>query len=98
MRSLETIRCLPKNLPEFIEIDISQTELDKILHLSDIALPQGVEILALSQGPEHNLPIASLHKPKRAAVEEEVSSEGEGESEAEEKKESNNKEEAKSKK
>ncbi len=38
------VSCLPKNLPEFIEIDISALELGSSLHLSDITLPKGVEL------------------------------------------------------
>ncbi len=38
------ISCLPKNLPEFIEIDISALEMGASLHLSDITLPKGVEL------------------------------------------------------
>ncbi len=38
------VSCLPKNLPEFIEIDISALEMGSALHLSDIALPKGVEL------------------------------------------------------
>jgi len=38
------ISCLPKDLPEFIEIDISALEMGTSLHLSDITLPKGVEL------------------------------------------------------
>src|SRR3990167_4661973 len=40
------IKCLPANLPEFIEVDISHLELNQTLHLSDIKLPAGVELAA----------------------------------------------------
>ncbi|MEO1576576.1 MAG: 50S ribosomal protein L25/general stress protein Ctc, partial [Pseudomonadota bacterium] len=38
------IACLPGDLPEFIEVDVSGMEIDDLLHLSDIKLPEGVEL------------------------------------------------------
>jgi len=43
------IVCLPKHLPEFIDVDITDLELDEMLTLSDIKLPEGVSIPALAQ-------------------------------------------------
>jgi len=60
------IACLAKDLPEFLEVDLSNMELGDSLHLSDIKVPAGVDIAALSQGDDHNLPIVSIHKPKKA--------------------------------
>jgi large subunit ribosomal protein L25 len=37
------IRCMPDNIPEFIEVDISGLEIGDAVHLSDITLPEGVE-------------------------------------------------------
>ena len=62
------VTCLPDNLPEYLEIDVSQMTLNQILHLSDIKLPKGVEITALTH--EDNKPIASMHLP-RVEIEEE---------------------------
>ena len=72
--------CLPGDLPEFIEVDMLEVELDTILHLTDLKLPKGVTIAALQQGDDHDLPVASVHKPKGSAADEE---EGEGEAEGE---------------
>ncbi len=80
MTDLE-ISCLPADLPEFIEVDVATLELDSILHISDLTLPKGVESVALAHGEDHDLPIASIHKPKGASTEE--ASEEEGESEGE---------------
>ncbi|NOX67638.1 MAG: 50S ribosomal protein L25/general stress protein Ctc [Gammaproteobacteria bacterium] len=66
------ISCLPKDLPEYFEIDISALGLDEMLHLSDITLPEGVEIPELALGPEHDQAVVSIHVIKVAAVEEEV--------------------------
>lgn len=70
LSSLE-IRCLPADLPEYIEIDLSQLNVDESIHLSDLKLPQGVEIVSLLQGTdaEHDLAVASLHLPRAAAAE-----------------------------
>ena len=69
------IVCLPKNLPEYLEVDVADLELDQMLHLSDIKLPQGVEIPELQQGPEHDQAIVSIHVIKAAPVEEDVEAE-----------------------
>ena len=64
------VTCLPKDLPEFLEVDVSALELDTMLHLSDIKLPSGVEIPELAQGPEHDQAIVAIHVIKAAPVEE----------------------------
>jgi len=61
------ISCLPKNLPEYIEIDMADAEMDTIVHLSDIKLPKGVEIVELTHGDDHDQAVATIHKA-RAAV------------------------------
>jgi large subunit ribosomal protein L25 len=64
------VSCLPANLPEYLVVDTSKLALDATLHLSDIQLPKGVELVALSHGVEgHDLPVVSIHKPR---IEEEV--------------------------
>lgn len=68
MTELE-ISCLPADLPEYIEVDMAEVEIDQIVHISDIELPKGVESVALSHGEDHDLPVAAIHKAK--AVEEE---------------------------
>jgi len=65
------IVCLPKHLPEYIDVDVTELELDAMLYLSDIQLPEGVQIPALAQGPEANRPIVSIHIIKEVVIEEE---------------------------
>ena len=65
------ITCLPKHLPEYIEVDISELELDEHLSMSDIKLPEGVTIPALEQGPEQDRPVVSIHVIKEVVIEEE---------------------------
>ncbi len=54
------VACLPSALPEFIEVDLSGLDVGESIHLSDIVLPIGVEIVSLSQGEEHNLSVVSI--------------------------------------
>ena len=77
------IECLPGDLPEFIKVDISEMKLDQVLHLSDLKIPQGVEIVTLALGPEHDEPVVGIHLP-RVAVEETVVEEEELPAEGEE--------------
>jgi large subunit ribosomal protein L25 len=77
LRTDVEVVCLPKDLPEYFEVDITELELDAMLHLSDITVPEGVEIPELAQGPEHDHPIVSIHVIKVAVIEEEVDEEAE---------------------
>ncbi len=76
------IECLAKDLPEFIEVDVSALELSQSLHLSDLKLPSGVSVPALALGADHDLPVVSIHPPRRAEAEPgeagEEAGEGEG--------------------
>lgn len=63
------VRCLPKDLPEFIEVNLSKLEVNQTIHLSDLKLPKEVEIVALTYGEDK--PIATVYVP-RAVVEEET--------------------------
>lgn len=63
MTQLE-ITCLPKHLPEFIEVDLADVEVGQIIHISDIKLPEGVESVSLGLGADHDLPVAAVNKPK----------------------------------
>ena len=48
------ISCLPKDLPEYIEVDLTELKVGDIVHLSDLKLPSGVEIPELRLGKEHD--------------------------------------------
>lgn len=52
-----TVSCLPKDLPEFIELDLSKLAVGDIVHLSDIKLPKGVELPELKLGKEHDVAV-----------------------------------------
>jgi len=65
------IVCLPKDLPEFIEVDLATLSLGDMVHLSEIKLPKGVEIPELSLGKEHDVAVV-IARPGRVEIEEEV--------------------------
>ena len=69
MTELE-ISCLPKALPEYIEVDLENVEIGQTLHISDITLPKGVESEALKHGADHDLPVVTVSQPKVISVDE----------------------------
>ncbi|NGP54173.1 50S ribosomal protein L25/general stress protein Ctc [Thioalkalivibrio sp. XN8] len=75
MTELE-ITCLPKHLPEYIDVDVSKLELEVALTLGEVALPEGVSIYGGEEMLEQ--PVFIIHRPRR---EEEIEGEGEGEGE-----------------
>jgi large subunit ribosomal protein L25 len=58
------VSCLPKDLPEFIEVDMAAVEVGQIIHLADLKLPQGVELVALAHG--NDLAVANIHASRVA--------------------------------
>lgn len=52
-----TIICLPRDLPEFISVDLSELSAGDIIHMSNIKLPANVEIPALKLSKEHDLAV-----------------------------------------
>lgn len=90
------IRCAAKDLPEFIEIDIIDVDLDDVLHMTDIKLPKGVKFAIDPSEGNHDHPVLSIHVSKADISElaqteevveeeiiEEVSEEEQGASDAE---------------
>lgn len=88
------VTCLPKDLPEYIEVDMLEVELGHTVHLSDISLPEGVSSVALSHGKESDHSVATVQPPRGGADEaeedidveaaEDAGAEDAGEGEAEE--------------
>ncbi|MGQ0384783.1 MAG: 50S ribosomal protein L25/general stress protein Ctc [Gammaproteobacteria bacterium] len=56
------VSCLPKDLPEFVEVDVSGLEINQVVKLSDLKLPAGVDIVDLLAGRDG--PVASIHMPR----------------------------------
>jgi large subunit ribosomal protein L25 len=62
------VECLPKDLPEAFEIDISGLNVNESIHLSQIALPEGVSFVELKH--DNDLAVVAIHLPKAAEEEE----------------------------
>ncbi len=63
MSDLE-IECLPKDLPEYIEVDMLNVALGDTIHVQDLTLPQGVEVYALAHGVDEELGVATVYMPR----------------------------------
>lgn len=68
------ISCLPKDLPEFLEVDLADLKIGDTIHVSDIKLPAGVEIPSLKLGREHDVAVVVA----RMAIEEAAEAPAEG--------------------
>lgn len=64
------VSCLAKDLPEYIEVDLASLELGHSIHLSELKLPSGVELVELSHGDAHDQAIVNIHKAKKVVEEE----------------------------
>ncbi len=83
MTDLE-ISCLPKDLPEYIEVDLAEVNVGESIHLSDLKMPEGTEIAVLMHGGDVVQTVATVHIPKVVIeVEDEFAEEAEAEAEAE---------------
>ncbi|MDX1735999.1 MAG: 50S ribosomal protein L25/general stress protein Ctc [Halioglobus sp.] len=69
------IQCLPADIPAYLEVDMQEISTGQIVHLSDVALPEGVTSVALALGEDHDLAIASVIAPRGGAEEEEPAAE-----------------------
>ncbi|HRD68887.1 MAG TPA: 50S ribosomal protein L25/general stress protein Ctc [Legionella sp.] len=69
------IRCQAKDLPEFIEVDMTEVGMNDIVHLSDLKLPKGVHLTVDLKDHSHDAPVASIHAPKVGNVTDEVENE-----------------------
>ena len=67
LRNEVEVSCLPKDLPEFVDVDLSGVGMNQMLHLSDLALPEGVELPELTHG--RDTPIVSIHHARAEEVE-----------------------------
>ncbi len=78
------IICLPANLPEYIEVDVSALEIGDALHMTQLKIPDEVEVVALTHGEDHDHDqiVVSVQPPRVEEVEE-VADDDVGESAAE---------------
>ena len=52
--------CLPAHLPEFIEVDLAKVDVGQSVHLSELKLPPGVQIVELMHGADHDQVVAAI--------------------------------------
>jgi len=74
------VACLPKDLPQYIEVDMGELSIGDSIHLSEVKVPEGVELTGLSD--ENDPVITAISKPK-VVVEEVVAAPSAGDSDAE---------------
>lgn len=64
------ITCLPLDLPEYVEVDISSLKIGDSIHMSAIALPQNVALTHAIADEEHDQVVVSIHEPRAEEPEE----------------------------
>lgn len=78
------VACLATDLPEYIEVDMTDLDTGESIHITDLKLPEGVTSVAMAQGEGHDQAIASIHTPRGDTTESSEEEGEEGESESEE--------------
>lgn len=70
MTSEIEVICLPKDIPAYLEIDVTELHLGESIHLSQIKMPKGVEIVALmyDEDGEHDISVVSVYKTRAELV------------------------------
>ena len=76
------ISCLPKDIPEFIEVDVSELKIGDSVHLTDLKVPEGITVAALTHGEGHDQQVLNVHTTKIAVEEEPIVGEAEAGEEA----------------
>jgi large subunit ribosomal protein L25 len=61
MRTETEVSCLPKDLPEFIEVDVSGLSLNESIHLSQLKVPEGVQLVELAKD---DAAVVAIHSPR----------------------------------
>lgn len=69
------VQCLPADLPEFIEVDLGAMDINQSIHVTELSIPTGVELVARLR--QDNPVVATLTLP-RAAIEEPAAAAAEG--------------------
>ena len=69
MMSDLVVSCLPKDLPKYLTVDMSHLGMEESLHLSDIKLPEGVEIASLMGEEKNDVPVVVIHALKAEKAE-----------------------------
>lgn len=78
LRELE-ISCLPNAIPEHVEVDISEVEIGDVIHVRDLELPEGVELVADPDDPVFTVMVPVEEEEEELEEDELLVGEGEGE-------------------
>lgn len=62
------IGCLPRDLPEYIEVDMSGLDVGDSLHLSELVMPERVRLMPLVHDPENDQPVVTVQHPQKLEV------------------------------
>jgi large subunit ribosomal protein L25 len=73
---------LPRYLPEYIEVDLLKMQLGESLHLSELSVPEGVKMVALTHGAHADTTVVMVYKPRAAEEEAPVAGPAEGDAAA----------------
>jgi large subunit ribosomal protein L25 len=65
MSDIEVL-CLPKDLPEYIVVDLAEVKLGETVHLADLKLPEGVRSAIIAHGGDPMQPVVAIHAPRGA--------------------------------
>ena len=76
------VSCLPRHLPEFIELDLGELKEGDIIHLSQLTLPANVELPALQLGEAHDIAVVTVNHVKESAADAAEDAAAEAEAEA----------------
>jgi large subunit ribosomal protein L25 len=71
LTSLE-ISCLPGDLPEYIEVDMAELDMNQVIHMSEVKIPEGVKITALQVEDAQDQIVASVHEQREEIIDEDV--------------------------
>ena len=63
------VGCLPKDLPEYIKVDMVSLDVGDSVHLSELVLPKGVHLMVLAHNPDNDQPVVSVQHPQKLEVE-----------------------------
>ena len=67
------VTCLPKDLPQAIEVDIENLKIGEAIHFSDLSLPDGVKLTALLRGGDKSTSVVQVLSPKGLEADEDDS-------------------------
>lgn len=66
------VRCLPQQLPEFINVDVSELHLGQSIHLTELKLPEGVQLAHQPEDVVHDSVVVSIQAVRGVEAEEET--------------------------